>query len=56
MCHRFLKRYCNLVLKWSLTPTNHHGWSKDAYGGAEFISHECVTTELAVDVLRLEAE
>lgn len=41
--------------KWRVIPTNCHGWSRNGYGAAEFISHESITCEVAIDILSLEA-
>lgn len=46
----------DLILKWRVIPTNCHGWSRNGYGAAEFISHESITCEVAIDILSLEAE
>ena len=46
----------DLISKWRVIPTKCHGWSRNGYGAAEFISHESITTEVAIDILSLEAE
>lgn len=44
------------VLKWRVIPAKCHGWSRNSYGAAEFISPESITGEVATEILSLEAE
>lgn len=46
----------DLISKWRVIPTNCHGWSRNGYEATEFISHECITAEVTIDILCLKAE
>lgn len=46
----------DLILNWKEIPVNCHGWGRRGYGAVEFISHESITSVVAIDILSLEAK